>query len=115
MKDDPLIMGIAGVTVTDPVRGSKMQLHGAFQQVITDGYSRVFEIGPLVGIGIAGIVNNNRLPAFSLQTPVIEITKSPDKMQQNFAYSVIPHDPTPPDGKVEENPGKPGWNSRNAD
>ena len=77
-------MRIAGVAVTQPVGGADVKFYVTFPARIANGDAGVPEIGSLVGVGIAGIVDEERVAGFGCQFPLVEIAKLPDEMQENF-------------------------------
>jgi hypothetical protein len=80
VEDDVLVVRVSGVAVVQKIRSPDMEFDRAFRCPIADGYASVFEIGSLVGVEVARIVNVKRGARFGCQFPVIVIAKLPDKM-----------------------------------
>ena len=58
-----------------------MELNRSFAEGTADGYARVPEVGSLVGVGIARVMNVEWDAGFGSQFPVVVIATLPDKVK----------------------------------
>jgi hypothetical protein len=89
-------MKISVMRMTLPIGCPEVKFDRAFAGGAADAYAGLQEVGPLVLIPLPGGYNQQGFSCFGKKFLLIKIAKLPDEMKQHFAYSVIPHDLSPP-------------------